>query len=218
MAATSRAGTAREAQPAGRRRYDSPVRRQGAADTRKRIVSAGVAVVHALPDWDWSGLTFRAVASGAGVSESTVYRHFANERELHNAVMHRLHEFAGVDYSTVTLDNLGDVGGQVFESMASFAAARWGVEVEDPTISGIDQVRRRGLLAAVQDGSAGLSLGEQHAVAGVLDVLWSPTAYERLVAQWGMSPEQAKRAIQWVIGLVVAELRSTAGEDDERRH
>src|ERR1700746_1952576 len=87
-----------------RRRYDSPLRRRRAAETRERIVSAGATLVRSFTTWDWKELTFRAVAQSAGVSESSVYRHFANERELRDAVMQRLGEEAGVTYEGVTLD------------------------------------------------------------------------------------------------------------------
>lgn len=196
-----------------RRSYNSPVRRQRAAATRSRIVAAGVDVVHSLSEWDWSGLTFRAVAETAGVSESTVYRHFANERELHGAVMERLHEQAGVEYSSVRLDTVAEFGAQVFTSMATFAAASPGVTVTDPTISQIDRVRRTGLQNAVSSELPGLADDERDAVAGVLDVLWSPTAYERLVTEWGLSREQATEAIEWAIGLVVTAVRSTTAND-----
>jgi AcrR family transcriptional regulator len=156
-----------------------------------------------LPDWDWAGLTFRAVAEGAGVSESTVYRHFANERELHGAVMERLHELSGVDYSAVTLQTVADIGAEVFRSMASFAASRSVIEVTDPTISGIDDVRRKALIDAVQAEAPTLAASDQRVLAGLLDVLWSPTSYERLVVQWGLTPEQASGAIRHVIGLVL---------------
>ena len=36
-----------------RRKYDSPVRRQQAADTRERIVAAGADLVHGFDRWDW---------------------------------------------------------------------------------------------------------------------------------------------------------------------
>src|SRR5207247_11265534 len=65
-----------------RRKYDSPLRRQRAAETYDRIVAAGVAILHELPLWKWQALTLRAVAQRAGVTERTVYRHFATEREL----------------------------------------------------------------------------------------------------------------------------------------
>ena len=66
----------------GRRRYDSPVRREQAVRTRQRIVDAGVALARELPVWDWRGLTFTAVAARASVGTRTVYRHFPTERDL----------------------------------------------------------------------------------------------------------------------------------------
>ena len=71
--------------------------------------TAGSELVHGFDSWDWDQLTFRAVAAQAGVGERTVYRHFPTERLLHDAVMHRLHEEAGVDYGSVTIDNLAEV-------------------------------------------------------------------------------------------------------------
>ncbi len=49
------------------RLYRSRVREQKTAETRERIVQAGVAIVERLPDMDWSAMTFQAVAEGAGV-------------------------------------------------------------------------------------------------------------------------------------------------------
>src|SRR5215471_9947932 len=100
-----------------RRRYNSPVRQQRAIETRNRIVAAGSALVHELPSWDWSGLTFRAVAERAGVGERTVYRHFPTERHLHDAVMQRLESEAGVSYEDVNLTNLAETTSRVFGSL-----------------------------------------------------------------------------------------------------
>jgi hypothetical protein len=36
----------------------------------------------------------------------------------------------------------------------------------------------------------------------MFDVLWSVGAYERLVVDWHLDPEQAVDGITWVIGLV----------------
>ncbi|MCK9901761.1 TetR family transcriptional regulator [Parafrankia colletiae] len=91
-------------QPRQRRRYDSPVCRERAGQTRERIVAAGSALVHEFPIWDWSGLAFRAGAERAGVGERTVYRHFPTERDLHAAVMRRLQTEAGVGYDDLDLD------------------------------------------------------------------------------------------------------------------
>lgn len=193
-----------------RRRYDSPLRRQRAAETRERIVSAGAMLARSFKTWDWKELTFRAVAQSAGVSESSVYRHFANERELHDAVMQRLGEQAGVTYEAVTLDEVADVAGRVFAAMSGFAASAWTQQVDDPTFTTIDRMRGRALSDAVAAAAPRWSPRERDAAAGLLDVLWSPVSFERLMAGWHMSPERATEVIRWAIGLVVDSVRNAA--------
>ena len=63
-----------------RRRYDSTRRREQAAETRGRIVTAGTELLQATSIRDWRALTIRAVAERAGVNERTVYRHFGGEQ------------------------------------------------------------------------------------------------------------------------------------------
>ena len=36
----------------------------------------------------------------------------------------------------------------------------------------------------------------------MFDVLWGVAPYERLVADWGLDPDQAVAGITWVIGLI----------------
>jgi hypothetical protein len=43
--------------------------------------------------------------------------------------------------------------------------------------------------------------------ARMRDILWAVTSYERLVTAWELSPQQATRAITWVIGLIEAAIR-----------
>ncbi len=40
-------------------------------------------------------------------------------------------------------------------------------------------------------------------MAGLLDVLWSPASYERLVSGWGLEGADATRAIEWLMARVV---------------
>jgi hypothetical protein len=42
----------------------------------------------------------------------------------------------------------------------------------------------------------------------MLDVLWSVGSYERLVADWGLDPQEAINAVTWVIGLVERAIRA----------
>jgi AcrR family transcriptional regulator len=185
------------------------VRRRQLAETRERIVAAGPAVVHSLPTWDWGDLTFRAVADRAGVSERTVYRHFATERALHDAVMRRLTEEAGVGYEGLSLDGVAGSAARAFAALSSFSATPWAMgEMDDPTFVDLDKVRRQALLDAVNESIGDFSDAERENVAGVLDVLWSVPSFERLVTQWRMDPDRATGAIGWVIGLVVDAARS----------
>jgi AcrR family transcriptional regulator len=189
-----------------RRQYDSPTRRRQTAETRDRILGAASALVHGFPTWDWGALTFRAVAERAGVSERTVYRHFPTERELRDAVMRRLEDEAGVSYEGLRLDDLAAVTALVFSARASFAASP--TVVDDPTFVAEDRLRRDALRDAVAAVAPDWTAVEREMAAGLLDVLWNVPSFERLVVQWGLDPEDATRAIEWAIGLVVGALRA----------
>jgi AcrR family transcriptional regulator len=189
-----------------RRPYNSPLRRQRTAETRTRIVAAGSALVHGFPSWDWRELTFRAVAARAGVSERTVYRHFATEQDLHRAVMQRLEEEAGVTYEGLQLEELPGVAARVLAALSSFAV---------PASPPADEVfpeegrrRHQALLAAVLPVATGWSSAEQAMVAAMLDVVWGIPSYERLTTVWNLAPEDAIHAVTWVMGLIVDAVRT----------
>ena len=198
--------------PAERRRYDSPVRRRQVAETRERILAAASALVHEFASWDWHGLTFRAVAERAGVSERTVYRHFATERELRDAVMRHLEEEAGVSYEGLVLGELAEVTALVFSSRGSFAASP--MIVDDPTFVAEDQLRRDALRDAVAAVASEWTDIERDQAAGLLDVLWSVPSFERLITQWGLGTEDATDTITWALDLVVAAIH--AGQPPRR--
>lgn len=183
-----------------RRRYDSPLRRQRAAETRERIVAAGAALLHGFPIWNWRALTARAVAERAGVNERTVYRHFPSERVLRDAVLARLEEEAGVDLEGLTLEGVGTITARILEYASAFPLeAR---TERDETVAAANARQRDALLGAVTPATAGWGTDERTAAAAMLDVLWSVVSYERLVSDWGLEPAQAIGAITWVIGLL----------------
>ena len=184
-----------------RRKYDSPVRRQQAAETRERILAAGSELVHGFARWDWRDLTVRAVAQRAGVNERTVYRHFSSERELHEAVIRRLQEEVGDPLDGLTLEGFGDVVARLFDYLASFAATPR--TTTDPTFVAVDQRRRRALVAAVEPWTARWSENDREMAAALLDALWSVPTYERLVAVWGLDTERATEAVTGLIHLLV---------------
>jgi AcrR family transcriptional regulator len=175
------------------------VRRHQAGQTRERIIAAGVALVRGFDSWDWSGLTFRAVAQQAGVGERTVYRHFPNERGLHDAIMERLGEEAGVDYETLTLPRVSEVAGRLFRSLGSFAVADVTAPPDDPTFVAVDQSRREALMRAVAQAKPDWSDADRLRLAATLDVLWGVPSYDRLVSAWGMSADAAADVLAWAI-------------------
>jgi hypothetical protein len=48
-----------------------------------------------------------------------------------------------------------------------------------------------------------LSAAQRRKIAGLLDVLWSPASYERLVGVWGLDGDEATTAIDWLMSEVV---------------
>jgi AcrR family transcriptional regulator len=184
------------------RRYDSTLRREQAAETRRRIVEAGVELLHGTDVRNWEVLSIRAVAKRAGVNERTVYRHFGNERGLHDAVMGGLEEQAGVVLEGMRLDEVTKVTTRIFEHLSSFPLGP-GL-VLDPTLSAASQRVHDALLKAVAASTPDneWSTEDRTMVAGILDLLWSVAAYERLVRDWQLEPALATTAVNWVIQMV----------------
>jgi AcrR family transcriptional regulator len=188
-----------------RRRYDSPLRRQRAGETRDRIISAGAALLHGFPIWNWRALTVRAVAERAAVNERTVYRHFSTERELRDAVLRRLEEESGIDMEGLTLGGVQGITARMLEYVSNFP-----IEprlVRDQTVAAANERQRAALLAAVAPYTESWPETDRRIAAGVLDVLWSVVSYERLVADWNFDSQEAIRGISWVIGLVEQAIR-----------
>jgi AcrR family transcriptional regulator len=194
-----------------RQRYHSPLRQQQSQETRARIVSAGAQIVHGLPAWDWTSLTVRAVAEAAGVSERTVHRHFASERQLREAILQRLQEESGIDLEAIELDTFADEAARLFRYLDSFAVEH--VKVSDPALDMMDIRRRAALRNAVERATPGWEGADRDAVAAVLDLLWNPPSHERLVVAWGLSTERAATVLTWLIRLVEEAVRNDRRPD-----
>jgi AcrR family transcriptional regulator len=187
------------------RHYDSPVRRARSAQTRERIIDAACLLMHNRSVRDWGAVTIRGVAHEAGVNERTVYRYFANERGLRDAVMHRMEQEAGIDLAGMRLEDIGDVAARVFSYVSSFP---FEPKVPlDPTLTEANLRQRDALHSALEEWTAEWTAEDAAGVAAVFDVLWSVGAYERLTADWQMGHEQAVRTLTWAITLVAAAVR-----------
>jgi AcrR family transcriptional regulator len=183
-----------------RRRYDSPIRRQRAAETRERIVAAGIELLHGTASWNWRAVTMRAVADRAGVNERTVYRHFDNERALRDAVLACIETEVAVDPEALTLDGLRDATTRIYDYVSSFPVR--GRPPRDATVASITERQRAGLRAAVREAVPDWDERDQVVAAAMLDVLWGVTSYERLVVDWGLDPADAVAGMLWAMELV----------------
>lgn len=201
-----------EAVTVPRRRYDSPVRRRQTAETQARIIAAGIELLHGSASWNWRAVTVRAVAEQAGVNERTVYRHFANERALRDAVLDRIETEVAVDVTGLSLDSLPAATARIYDYVASFPIH--GRAPRDGTVAGITARQRAALRHAVAEATEhrdDWSDGDRTVAAAMLDVLWGVVSYERLVGDWGLDPADAVRGIAWAMGLVEDAVRSGLG-------
>lgn len=183
-----------------RRPYDNTLRRERAGQTRDRIVGAGAELLHESSIRDWRALTIRAVADRAGVNERTVFRHFANERALRDAVMQRLEQQAGIDLTQLGLDGVADAAARIFRYAASYPLDRR-TEL-DPTLMDANRRQHEALVRAVEERTARWSSADRTLAAAMFDVLWALSSYERLVVDWQLDREEAVRAITWVVELL----------------
>jgi AcrR family transcriptional regulator len=140
------------------------------------------------------------------VNERTVYRYFPSERALRDAVLVRLEQESGVELDGMQLADVADVTARMFEYVSSFPLAPR--TPPDPTVLAANQRQREALLSAVAAAARTSSAADHTIAAAMLDVLWSVVSYERLVAEWGLDPEDAIRGLTWVIGLVEDAIRA----------
>ena len=145
------------------------------------------------------------------MNERTVYRHFTNERGLRDAVMHRMEEQAGIDLSTLRLEDIAEVAGRIFASVSSAPAPA--PPAARPDADRGEPAPARG--AAPGPGPArptGGPRADRTVAAAMFDVLWGVAPYERLVGDWGLDADRAVAGITWVIGLIEAAVRDGPAE------
>lgn len=139
------------------------------------------------------------------MNERTVYRHFANEHELREAVLARLTEGAGVDLDGMALGDIRSVTARIFDYVSTFPLEPR--TPRDPTLAAAGQRLQEALRATVAPHTQDWPEADRTAAAAMLDVLWSVATYERLVAGWQLDPQEAIRGVSWVIGLVEEAIR-----------
>jgi AcrR family transcriptional regulator len=211
------------AEPVKARRYESPLRREQAAATRRRILGAA----QELFERDgYAATSMAAIATAAGVSLKTVYLAFETKSGVLRALWHLLLRgdrdavpVGEQDWYRAVLDEpdpqrqlrlnmrnslmVKTRAGAMLEVIRDAASsdpdigtlwARIQVEFHDNQRAVVQSIADKGALAPGLD------------VAGAADVLWAlnhPTLYTLLVGERAWSPERYE---QWLGDILCAQL------------
>ena len=190
---SSRPMTASRADPAA---AATTARSDGNARPRRASASSRAGAEHPprLPDLELARAHRpRRRRRGPGVNERTVYRHFANERELRDAVMARLEEESGVDDRRAARSTTSARShDRILEYVSSFPL--------EPRTPATPRLYGRAPAPARSAPRRGGARGDRMVAerdrtiaAAMLDVLWSVASYERLVVDWEPRPRRRDR-------------------------
>jgi AcrR family transcriptional regulator len=179
--------------------------RERTDETRDRIISAGLEILHHESIGDWKQLTVRGVAERARVNERTIYRYFGNERGLRDALLQRTEQEAGIDLNGLQLGNVSDAAAKILDHVSQYPRDPGPPLV--PTLVAAKERQQQALLHAVAEVASDWPTDLQQMAAAMLDVQWSVAAYERLIENWQFDHDQALRGISWVLELIDAAVR-----------
>jgi len=174
------------------------LRAQQRTVTRDRIISALAELVETKHPLD---VTMAAVAEQAGVSEPTVYRHFATKRNLFAALGSDLYKKATAGVAPSNLDELVGVLPTVYERFAAMeGTVRWNLAAPRAGVVRPPSAERlpilRGALGDVLD-----ELPPEEAeflVRGVL-LLTAPTSMLYWQDYLGITVDEAAATAAWLI-------------------
>lgn len=180
-----------------KRAYDASGRREEAQKTSERIVEVATELLQTVRP---ENLSYADVAERSGLAVRTVYRHFPELQDLLAAVAKAaIARFAPEGMPRMRADVAPALG--AFHQMLSERPALYRVVVAAPVRSNVGMTEYvRGVFADVLDG---FSPDEGRAVAGLIDLLSSPFAWEILHTHWSLSADQITRACLAATQLLV---------------
>jgi len=198
------------------RPYRSTLRDRQATQTRELILDA---VTTLIADRRADEVTTREIASTAGVSERTVYRHFSDRDAILEGLSQRLPEVDGIapSFRDVGLDDLPATGRFLMELLEEHhvAALAEAVLNADPRrFASVTRTHSHDMQELLADELPELDERERLRIAAVFRCLLSSQAWLRMREEYGVLGTESGPAVQWVIELIIRELRAgnTPGE------
>jgi AcrR family transcriptional regulator len=207
------------AQTPGERRpqpYRSPLRAERAADTRRRICTAALAL---FTEHGFGGTTITVIAERAGVAPQTIYATFGTKAAIVRALLEQMEDDAGAarwrDRITASGDPAAKLEAFAHWSAAMFATSKAIITAAqgafgDPAILELraegDRHRRQGVTALVDTlagrGDLAAGLSRQQAV----DRAWMLTGVELYLAATDGCGWADTDYARWLTSLLVREL------------
>lgn len=193
----------------GRRKYDSPLRRDQSVLTRKRIVEA---IVEQLSDASLTDFSVPRVAQRAGVSEATVYRKFPNRESMLQAVADHWEENHEVPAPPADPEDVALHAERDFAAFEKHAALTRALnEAKLMHAYRAHRLKARGTatrraLAAVTDR---LDPEDVDRAVRMILHLDSSLTWKALTEE-GLTTREATKAVVWAIRALVEELRRTS--------
>lgn len=191
------------------RTYNSRLRQEQAEATRERILAAMADLLQA--EGRVELVTNRAVASAAGVTEVTVYRHFPSRDVLLRGLWEWLNRRNGV---TVGMpEGAEDIVAKLPALYGTFDAAPAHIVASITSQQGremresLNEPRRAAFLAAVAEAAPDLPASEQEKAAAMLQLIYSAYGWVSLREQWGVTGERAADAATWAAETLLDDLR-----------
>jgi AcrR family transcriptional regulator len=187
-----------------RRPYRSELRQRQAEETRARILDATMRVMAG----GFATVSIPAVATEAGVSVPTVYRHFATKEDLLAALYPYVERRAGMREMPLpgSLDEIGDTVRAIFERVDSFDDLARAASASPAA----EEARRLSLPGRVALGREladrvrpRLAPDARDRIARVLVVLLTSSSL-RVWRQLDATVDEAADDIQWILQAAIA--------------
>ena len=192
------------------RPYRSPLRQKQAGATRTQILEALIDMVNEVGASD---LNIKDLAKRAGVSERTVYRHFADRRALVDGLFDHIDERA--DWPDLgTIEHVDQLPAILTRSYLSYddhereTRALVLMNLDPGRTASVSQAHVAQSRELVARSFPDLAQEEAAGIGAMLNLLGSSRTWLRLLDGHGMSGRESARFVGWAVELIVAELRA----------
>jgi AcrR family transcriptional regulator len=192
------------------------LRQEQTALTSGRILEAAAA---AIAEDGPSALSLGAVAARAGISERTLYRHFANKRELIEGLVRWVYDEVARDFSPAAFHSPADIVASIrpsfeqLDRLKDFYAVLQMLPEATDAMREDQAVRRDDVSRGMEPVTSSLPEERRRAIVAVAHLLTSSRALYFLQQIWDMDSDEAAAACAWAVEVVAA---AAEHESEER--